>query len=58
MRLAFTPKAWEDYTFWLSADRTVVKRISRLIDDAVRDPFVYSDRSRLGPMTHQPRTAS
>lgn len=38
MRLVFTPHGWEDYTFWLSADRTTLKRINRLLDDALRDP--------------------
>ena len=38
MRLVFTPHGWEDYTHWLSADRTLLKRINRLIDDALRDP--------------------
>jgi len=39
MRLVFTPHAWDDYTFWVSADRSVVKRINRLLEDIVRDPF-------------------
>jgi toxin YoeB len=38
VRLVFTPHGWEDYTFWLTADRSTLKRISRLIDDALRDP--------------------
>ncbi|MDO5671480.1 MAG: Txe/YoeB family addiction module toxin [Actinomycetaceae bacterium] len=38
MRLVFTPKAWADYTYWLAADRNMLKRINRLIDDALRDP--------------------
>ena len=38
MRLVFTPHGWEDYTSWLAADRTMLKRINRLIDDALRDP--------------------
>ncbi|MGH8824529.1 MAG: Txe/YoeB family addiction module toxin [Jiangellaceae bacterium] len=38
MRLVFTPHAWEDYTYWLQADRQTLKRINRLIDDALRDP--------------------
>ncbi len=37
--MVFTPNGWEDYTHWLNADRTVLKRINRLIDDIVRDPF-------------------
>lgn len=39
MRLVFTPNGWEDYQHWLAVDRTVLKRINRLIDDALRDPF-------------------
>ena len=39
MRLVFTPHAWEDYRHWLSADRAALKRINRLIDDVLRDPF-------------------
>ena len=38
MRLVFTTNGWEDYTHWLQFDRQVVKRINRLIDDALRDP--------------------
>ena len=38
MRLVFTPNGWDDYTHWLQADRQVLKRINRLIDDALRDP--------------------
>lgn len=38
MRLVFTAQAWEDYTYWQGIDRAVVKRINRLLDDALRDP--------------------
>jgi len=39
MRVVFTTHGWSDYTHWLAADRNNVKRINRLIDDALRDPF-------------------
>jgi toxin YoeB len=39
MRLVFTPNGWNDYTYWLTADRTILKRINRLIEDVLRDPF-------------------
>lgn len=39
MRLAFTPHGWDDYTHWQSADRAILKRVNRLLDDVVRDPF-------------------
>lgn len=38
MRLVFTPNGWSDYTYWLAADQQTLKRINRLIDDALRDP--------------------
>lgn len=38
MRLVFTPRGWEDYTHWQSADRQKLKRINRLIQEALRDP--------------------
>ena len=38
MRLVFTPHAWEDYVHWQIADRAILKRINRLIEDVVRDP--------------------
>jgi toxin YoeB len=38
VRLGFTPQGWADYVYWQSADRSVLKRINRLLDDAVRDP--------------------
>lgn len=39
MRVVFTQHGWDDYTYWQTADRTVIKRINRLIDVASRDPF-------------------
>lgn len=39
MRLVFTPHGWEDYTHGQATDRAMVKRINRLIDDVLRDPF-------------------
>jgi toxin YoeB len=39
VRLVFTPHGWEDYTHWQTADRAIVKRINRLVEDVLRDPF-------------------
>jgi toxin YoeB len=39
LRLVFTPHGWDDYTHWLATDRTTLKRINRLIDDVLRNPF-------------------
>ena len=38
MRPVFTPQGWEDYCHWQQSDRSILKRINRLIDDALRDP--------------------
>jgi len=38
VKVAFTPTGWEDYTYWQVKDRAQVKRINRLLDDAMRDP--------------------
>lgn len=39
MRLVFTANGWDDYRHWQSADRATLKRVNRLIDDVLRDPF-------------------
>ncbi|HXB36774.1 MAG TPA: Txe/YoeB family addiction module toxin [Acidimicrobiales bacterium] len=39
MRLVFTPHGWADYLHWQSVDKKTLKRINRLIEDTVRDPF-------------------
>jgi toxin YoeB len=36
VRLVSTTNGWEDYTYWLQADRQMVKRINRLVDAAFR----------------------
>lgn len=39
MRFVFAPQAWEDYRYWQDTERAMVKRINRLLDETVRDPF-------------------
>ena len=39
MRLVFTPNGWDDYRFWLARDRATLKRINRLIEESLREPF-------------------
>ena len=36
MNIVFAPQAWDDYLYWQTADRTVLKRINRLIADICR----------------------
>ncbi|MFI3892464.1 Txe/YoeB family addiction module toxin [Kocuria rhizophila] len=39
MRLVWDEAAWEDYTYWQTADRRILKRITLLIDACLREPF-------------------
>ena len=39
MRLVFTPSAWEDYLWFQSRDRKLLKRVNQLIEDVKRSPF-------------------
>ncbi|WP_433547078.1 Txe/YoeB family addiction module toxin [Streptomyces sp. CA-294286] len=50
MKLAFTARGWEDYVHWQTADRQILKRINRLLDDALRDP--YTGIGKPEPLKH------
>ena len=39
MRLVWDEAAWEDYTYWQTADRRILKRINLLIEACLREPF-------------------
>jgi toxin YoeB len=38
VKLAFTPQAWADYSYWQEADPQISARIRQLIKDAICDP--------------------
>ncbi len=38
-RLAWTQDAWEDYLYWQATDKAVLKRITELLRDVMRQPF-------------------
>jgi toxin YoeB len=39
MILSWTNSAWDDYLYWQTADKKIVKRINDLIKDIKRHPF-------------------
>lgn len=39
MKLIFSENAWEEYLYWQSADKKVVKRINTLIREIQRTPY-------------------
>ncbi|GEA52325.1 toxin YoeB [Vibrio inusitatus NBRC 102082] len=38
MLICFTDHGWDDYQYWISHDKKIVKRINMLIKDAKRTP--------------------
>ena len=37
--LAFEPSAWEDYLYFKNNDKSISKKIDKLIKESLRDPF-------------------
>jgi toxin YoeB len=38
-KLAWTEAAWSDYLYWQGQDRKTLRRINKLIESTLRDPF-------------------
>ncbi len=38
-QVAFEELAWQDYQFWVDQDVKLLKRINKLIEESLRDPF-------------------
>ena len=39
MKLVFDEDAWDDYLYWQQHDRTLLKKLNRLIEECTRTPF-------------------
>ncbi|ESQ75587.1 Txe/YoeB family addiction module toxin [Asticcacaulis sp. AC402] len=39
MKVTFSERAWEDYLYWQTTDKALLKRINALIKDISRSPF-------------------
>lgn len=39
MRISFTENAWDDYIYWQTEDKKTLKRINKLIQAIIREPF-------------------
>ena len=39
MRLIFAEPAWQDYLYWQTQDKQILKRINQLIQEIMREPF-------------------
>ena len=51
MRLIFSDKSWEDYIYWQTTDKKVLKKINQLIKDIKRQPFEGIGKPE--PLKHQ-----
>lgn len=39
MKVEFTENGWKDFTYWITTDKKVVKKIIKLIEAIKRDPY-------------------
>jgi toxin YoeB len=39
LKLIFSENAWDDYQYWVHADKKILKRVNALIQDIQRSPF-------------------
>lgn len=39
MSLVFTDRAWAHYLHWQATDRTMLRKLNRLIEECLRHPF-------------------
>lgn len=39
MKLVFDEDAWDDYLHWQQHDRTLLRKLNRLIEECTRTPF-------------------
>jgi len=51
MQIKFATRAWEDYLYWQTTDRALLKRINTLIKDIERHPF--DGLGKPEPLKHQ-----
>lgn len=39
MTVSFTDDGWDDFIYWAESDRNMLKRVKRLIEETMREPF-------------------
>lgn len=50
MKIVFSRQAWEDYLYWQSTDRKILRRINELIRESTRTP--YQGNGKPEPLKH------
>ena len=51
MKVLFTNDSWEEYLFWQTIDKKILKKINSLIKDISRNPF--NGLGKPEPLKHQ-----
>lgn len=49
--ISFTAEGWEDYLYWQSHDRQILKKLNQLLKGCQRDPF--SGIGKLEPLRNE-----
>lgn len=49
--ISFTPDGWDDYLYWQSQDKQILKKINRLLKDCLRDPMAGIGKPE--PLRHE-----
>lgn len=49
--ISFTADGWEDYLYWQSQDKQILKKVNQLLKDCQRDPF--SGIGKPEPLRHE-----
>ena len=39
MKIVFNERAWEEYIYWASENKNIVKKINELIKDIIKNPY-------------------
>ncbi len=47
MNITFSKKAWEEYRYWQTQDKKVLKKLNTLIDETTRTPFEGTGKPEL-----------
>lgn len=53
MKILFTESAWSDYVHWQNENKTILKKINKLLQDISRSP--YEGIGKPEPLKHQLR---
>ena len=47
MSIQFAPDAWEDYLYWQTTDKQMLKKINKLIKEITRTPYEGNGKPEL-----------